>query len=249
MTIVQTPLTLKPGRPRRVEPEWLDVLPAYDPRAERSRLDLQRLNRWLGSSAILLDALDHIVDVDAPLRLVELGTGDGSLMLGLAQQRAARWGSVQLSVVDRHPLLSSETLASFRALGWRVQVIEADVFHWLAQAESASPTIVLANLFVHHFNGMALTRLLSELARSAQAFVCCEPRRSTFALTGSRLLGAMGCNAVTRHDAVLSVHAGFRDQELSALWPVASSADPTWRLSESAAGLFSHRFVAQRCAV
>jgi hypothetical protein len=47
---------------------------------------------------------------------------------------------------------------------------------------------------------------------------------------------------VTRHDAVLSVRAGFAGRELSALWP---SADG-WKLEERRAGLFSHLFVAHR---
>ena len=62
------------------------------------------------------------------------------------------------------------------------------------------------------------------------------------AITGSLLLGAIGCNDVSRHDAVISVRAGFADHELSALWPASSP----YRLEEYAAGLFSHCFVAQR---
>jgi hypothetical protein len=42
------------------------------------------------------------------------------------------------------------------------------------------------------------------------------------------------------HDAEISVRAGFRDSELSALWP----SDARWQLNEQRAGLFSHRFVA-----
>jgi hypothetical protein len=62
-------------------------------------------------------------------------------------------------------------------------------------------------------------------------------------LLASRLVGLVGANAVTRADAVLSVRAGFRGKELSALWP-ASGAE--WLLEESAAGPFCHRFVAIR---
>jgi hypothetical protein len=73
-------------------------------------------------------------------------------------------------------------------------------------------------------------------------FIACEPRRSAPALAASRLVGLIGCNGVTRHDAVASVRAGFTGSELSALWP----AGPGWKLHEGAAGLFSHRFMARR---
>jgi hypothetical protein len=56
------------------------------------------------------------------------------------------------------------------------------------------------------------------------------------------LLWAIGCNAVTRHDATVSVRAGFSGNELSALWP----ADSGWQLTERRAGFFSHVFVARR---
>jgi hypothetical protein len=62
------------------------------------------------------------------------------------------------------------------------------------------------------------------------------------ASAGSRLLWAIGCNHVTLHDAAASVRAGFRGQELLALWPHSSG----WDLQEHAAGLFSHSFVARR---
>jgi hypothetical protein len=52
----------------------------------------------------------------------------------------------------------------------------------------------------------------------------------------------LGCNDVTRHDAVASVHAGFRDQEISEHWP----RNPDWITDETTAGLFLHRFVALR---
>jgi hypothetical protein len=76
----------------------------------------------------------------------------------------------------------------------------------------------------------------------AGAFVAVEPRRSARGLLFSRLLGFIGCNRVTRHDAPISVRAGFAGQELSQLWPTGRD----WSLQERPAGWFSHLFVAQR---
>ena len=87
-----------------------------------------------------------------------------------------------------------------------------------------------------------LAGLLQLLATRTALFLATEPRRSGFALAASRLLGLVGCNAVTRHDAIVSVRAGFRDAELSALWP----RQDVWRLREGGAGLFSHYLLARR---
>ncbi len=248
LTRSQAPMPKRNRLPRRVEPEWLDELPADDPCAVRSRLDLKRVNRLMGSVSILLRELDRFVDAASPPQLVEVGAGDGSLMLRIARQRKTQWRGMHLTLLDREPVIDSATLEEFRALGWKVNVAAVDVFDWLAQPHDERKKIVFANLFVHHFAGESLELLLRGTARmpGAQAFVCLEPRRSALALAGSHLLGAIGCNAVTRHDAVLSVHAGFRGGELGALWPSATQDGRYWNTRETAAGIFSHLFAATR---
>jgi len=149
-----------------------------------------------------------------------------------------------LTLLDLEPSVAQKTADAIRACGWTLEVVEADALEWLAARRRERVGIAFANLFVHHFEAERLTRLLGGVASRADAFVCCEPRRSRFALAGSRLLGLIGCNDVTRHDAVASVHAGFRDDEIGAAWR-AAVADG-WTLSETAAGAFSHLFVARR---
>jgi hypothetical protein len=227
---------------RVVEPELLDALPPGDPRAVRSRNDLRRVNRLMGNQSVLGHALDGIVHGSTSIRLVEIGAGDGTLMLRLARSRAKRWPKVKLGLLDMQPVVRAETLTGYRVHGWDAQIVGADIFDWLAQSEPGQTPVIVANLFMHHFDGARLRALLHGIANRACAFVCCEPRRSHLALAGSRMLGLIGCNDVTRHDAVVSVRAGFTGSELSALWP-----DPDgWHLQESLAAPFGHRFVALR---
>ncbi len=230
--------------PRLVEPELLDQLPAHDPRAIRSRGDLRRINWLMGTTGLLANALDPLLANRPDAHIIELGAGDGSVLLRVAQARDKRWPPMRLGMLDMQPVISASVLDCYRDIGWTPNVIHADVFDWLAKMPPAKrdAPIIVANLFLHHFEGPRLTELMHGIASRAHAFVCVEPRRSSTALIGSRLLGAIGCNAVTRHDAVVSVRAGFDDGELSAQWPT----DARWNLSEGKAGLFSHRFVAFR---
>ena len=227
--------------PRRVEPELLDELGADDPRARQSRADLRRIHRAMATLPILRTALDQVSSTP-PRRILELGAGDGSLMLRLARQRARRWPGVHLGLLDRVALVDEQTRSSFGGLGWTTEVLATDVFEWLAQRIETDWDIVVANLFMHHFSPAALAGMLASIAERTRVFFCCEPRRTTMPLLASHLVGLLGANAVTRQDAVLSVHAGFRGNELSALWP-----DPErWQLREYRAGLFSHGFMAVR---
>lgn len=231
--------------PRRVTPELLDELPASDPRARRSRADLRRINRIMSALAWLKRGL-ALAAPTPPRALVELGAGDGTLALRLARKLAPHWPGVRLTLLDLEPSIAPATADAIRACGWTLDVVAADALAWLAEAHAERVGVVFANLFVHHFEGERLERLLGGVAAAADAFVCCEPRRARLALAGSHLLGLIGCNDVTRHDAVVSVHAGFRDSEIGAAWLDAEASG--WTLHEAAAGPFSQLFVARRGA-
>lgn len=223
---------------RVVEPEILDALPPHDPLAARARHDLRRLNRLLGHGRILSRALRSGLRAP-PKRLVELGAGDGSLMLQLARSNYDRWPDVEVIVVDVQRVVSGETLRGIRDFGWRAEAIVADARDWLPTAPRADA--VVANLFLHHFEAGELATLLRWIAECAGLFVACETRREALSWLGARLLGWIGCGFVTRFDARRSVAAGFQDGELSALWP-----QRDWELSERRAALFTHLFVARR---
>ena len=228
--------------PRRVEPELLDGLAAEDPRAQRSRDDLRRLHRAMATLSIMQRALDRGTAGFRPRTVLELGAGDGSLLLRLAQQQAGRWPDVRVTLLDRLNLVAPKTLDGLRQVGWTPSVVAMDVFDWLARPDNARWDVVFANLFIHHFSSSELARLLAGVAARTRVFLCCEPRRSTLPLAGSHLVGLLGAGPVTREDAVSSVRAGFRAQELSDLWPDRDD----WVLHEYSAGLFSHCFLAIR---
>jgi len=227
------------------EPELLDELPPNDPRAVASRADLRRLNIIMGHTGILSRAFQHQAEATAfrsrPLRLVELGAGDGTLLLRLARRSAAVGVIAEVTLLDRQNLVSAETRRAFAALNWSTESATTDAFAWLKQSASAIE-LMLANLFLHHFPDEILRALLRLVAARTNLFIACEPRRSPLALAASRCLRLIGCNGITQHDAVRSVRAGFLGRELSALWP----ADNQWQLSEHPAGLFSHCFIAKR---
>jgi predicted nicotinamide N-methyase len=174
--------------------------------------------------------------------VLELGAGDGTLMLGVARALAPVSTRVELTLLDRQDLVEAATRDAYAALGWTVVPRVVDVCDWIANGADERWDLIVANLFLHHFEGEALHALLAACAARSDRFFACEPRRARLALGASHLVGFIGANAVTREDAVLSVHAGFRDAELSAAWPHAGG----WQLHERPAALFSHCFSATR---
>jgi hypothetical protein len=238
---------------RLVEPELLDTLPPDAPRAIRSRHDLRRVNWWMNNPGIMARALQN--HLTPPLKkITELGAGDGSFLLRVAQKFApfgvppsgslARQREeshmVLATLLDQQKNVSAETFAAFTQSGWHAEAVIADVFDW-SPSEGAEQ-VVIANLFLHHFENDRLAELLYKVSQNAKLFIAIEPRRSALPSLAGKLLWLIGCNDVTRHDAAISIRAGFAGEEISALWPDKIN----WQLNERRAGLFSHLFIARR---
>ena len=202
----------------------------------RSRADLRRVNWMMANAGILARALaPHVRPGD---RIADLGSGDGRLMLRVGR-RLPR--GMEITLVDRAPVVSDDTLREFEAAGHKARVAARDALDFISREQ---PDVVVVNLFLHHLDDPSLGRLFELTARHARMLAACEPRRSAFALAGCSLMWLIGCNDVTRHDARVSVRAGFRGREVSRLWP----ANTRWSLEERAAPPFSHLFVARRDA-
>jgi SAM-dependent methyltransferase len=229
---------------RVLEPETLDHLAPDDPAARRARRDLRRVNAFMGASRILARTLARVLPADRPrLRILEIGCGDGRLLLDVGRRRGSRWPAAEVDLLDRQPIVDDATIAAYASCGWRARTIVADVLDWARGDDDERWDVVVANLFLHHFDGDALRLLLAGCARRAEALAACEPRRSSFALAASHLIFFLGANQVTRRDGVLSVRAGFIGEELKNAWPDRAGA---WRLDEYDDGAFTHCFCAVR---
>jgi hypothetical protein len=202
------------------EPELLDSLAADDPRAQRSRADLRRINFVMGNARHVARELGPDVRT-----LLDLGAGDSAFARRIARP------DMKVTLLDRIAFPESPGFIGVRS----------DAHHYLRKTARRFDAII-ANLFLHHLDREALRTLLGLISRRTALFIACEPRRSRGALAAARLTWTLGASAVTRHDAAASVRAGFCGRELAELWP----KNEAWVLAERAAWPFSHLFVARR---
>jgi len=227
---------------RVVLPELLDFLPPQDAAALRSRRDLRRINAWMRHPQIMARVLQQNLPDSSAQNVVELGAGDGHFLLSVVQRLNGSSPDSQAILVDRLKTVDSPMIEAFRRSGWRVRSEIAEAADWLRQTGSPSDRTILSNLFFHQFGPEQLAEMLSLAAGSSRLVIALEPRRAWLPRLCGRLLWAIGCSPVTRHDAPTSIRAGFSGQELSALWPEPRN----WRLTERPVGLFSHLFIARR---
>jgi hypothetical protein len=209
-------------RVRRVESEILDSLPADDPAGLRSRRDLRMINALMGNFRWIEQCLESRPK-SAPVW--ELGAGEGCLLGRLAQHGHEGTG------VDLAPRPSDLP----EAAGW----LQGDVFSELGDVGALGGAVV-ASLFLHHFEEESLGRL-GKLLSGCEFLAFAEPLRSSLALAEGYALFPL-VNAVTRHDMMVSIRAGFRRGEL----PNLLGLDDSWEVKEETTLLGAYRMQASK---
>jgi hypothetical protein len=160
-------------------------------------------------------------------RVLEIGAGDGKLGLTLAPR---------LPVLDGLDLWPRPAHWPHQAR-WH-QTAFQDFTGW------EDYSVFIANLVLHHFSADELGWLGNRLGEHGRLLIFSEPaRRKFFQWAFRALCPFLGANHVSRHDGVVSIAAGFLDDEL----PVLLGLDRriwTWRRS---VGLFgAYRLVAEK---
>jgi hypothetical protein len=86
-----------------------------------------------------------------PATLIELGAGDGTLMLRLARALRPQWKGVALTLLDRQRIVDAGTLEGFDALGWHTTVVCQDAIDWARSSQGAGFAVKsVAAGFTHH---------------------------------------------------------------------------------------------------
>ena len=104
-------------------------------------------------------------------------------MLGVARELAPAWPAVELTLLDRLALVDGATVAEYARLRLDGPVerrgrARLGACGNRARADAAPRwDLVIANLFLHHFDGAELAPVLGAIAASTDEFIACEPRR------------------------------------------------------------------------
>ena len=211
--------------PRLIRPELLDSLPCNHPAARHNRRDLRVTNLIMGNHHWLSRLLQSRVGRFEPT--LELGAGTGEIALHL---RRLGW---QVDGLDTWPAPAAwpngarwhrADLRAFRGYG--------------------AYRVVFGNLIFHQFTAGELGALGARLQAGPRLLIACEPVRRRLSQWLFRLISPLiGANYVSRHDAHVSIAAGFVGDELPRL--LGLDAGPwAWRCATTPRG--AYRMVAWR---
>lgn len=211
---------------RSIQPEILDSLPHDHPAALRNRRDLRLINFLMGAERWFVSTLRRVA---APRdSFLEIGAGTGELGRSLARAIAP----VRYTGLDLWP----------RPHNW------PDHWRWMQTdlldfQNYAAESVVIGNLILHQFSTEELAGIGRMMQQHARVIAFSEPARRSLHLWQVKLLAPLGLSPVARHDALVSIRAGFLGEEL----PMALGLDRrNWKWTVATGFRGYYRMVAVR---
>jgi 2-polyprenyl-3-methyl-5-hydroxy-6-metoxy-1,4-benzoquinol methylase len=219
-----------------------------DPAVDRDQLDgalrfIRGVNKRLGGVSALISHLERWAErwpTDRPVTLLDIGTGSADLPLEAVRWARERGHDLRVTGIDLHETtleLARDHVEAEPDLAESITLRTADALKLDETFEPESFDYVHAGLFLHHLTDMQIMivlRLMDRLAR--RGIIWNDLVRSTVG-RGFIHLATIGKPEIIRHDARVSVEAGFTKAEVLdyARRLDLNYCDYSWNL-------FTHRF-------
>lgn len=176
--------------------------------------DIWRINRrWGGVSGTLRLFERFFARTGAhPVRVLDVGAGDGRLAALLRQRLAERSIEANVYTLDRQIVHLRNPAASDRELNRVVADALSPPFH------PASFEVVMCNLFLHHFSGEAARQMLrGMLSMASEAVMINDLDRRWLPYFLIRFAPLIARHPISRIDGMASVRQAYTRTELAAL--------------------------------
>lgn len=196
-----------------------------DPAVDRRRLDhalryIRAVNRRLGGVSSLIARLErwrHAWPADRPVTMLDIGTGSADLPIAAVRWARGKGVDLRVTAVDLHETtleLAREHLNDHPAEADAITLLRADALELDTRFEPDSFDYAHAGLFLHHLkeiNAMTVLRIMDRLAR--RGIIWNDLVRSAAARVVIHAM-TLGRDEMIRHDARVSVEAGFTKREV-----------------------------------
>ncbi|WP_375285482.1 methyltransferase domain-containing protein [Sphingomonas sp.] len=195
----------------RAEAEELMDAPDLDPATYAAVLrDLAKVNTATLAARPTLAFLDRLPATNRPLRVLDVGFGDGDMLRRIARWAARRGRAVALAGVDLNPNSAPAARADTpAALGIDYRIGD------YADLAGEGWDAVISSLVAHHMTRaqlVAFLRFMDEQARLG--WLVNDLHRHGFAYHGYPLLARLaGWHPIVRHDGRLSIARSYRPGE------------------------------------
>jgi ubiquinone/menaquinone biosynthesis C-methylase UbiE len=202
---------------RRDTPELLDCGVGTQDDVATNLAEMWRLNTYFGGVKAVTDYLyPCISQVDAPIAVLDLGTGAAQLLRTIAEWGRANGQALRFIGVDwaaRNLAVARRSVAGFP----EIALLHADALN--PPYGDNSVDYVISSLFIHHLKPEQVIQLLSLSYRVARrGIVMSDLIRGWLPLIGFKLIQPFFArHFLTRHDGALSIRRAYTPEEMREL--------------------------------
>ena len=201
--------------------------PRADPVAvERELHDIARLNALFGGTRAVVRELERIFEKGeekgAAWTLLDVGTGLGDIPRAAAASARRHGITLRTVGVEINRAAAASAMRADRSGALTLVLADGNTLPFSPR----SVDIVIASQVLHHLPPDVAIRWIATFnALARRGVVIAYLRRSRVAMAAVWLVSfPLGFDAVTRHDAVLSLQRGYTRQEMNALLTAAGVA-------------------------
>lgn len=216
---------------RRRTDELMDD-PAVDRRQLARALSfIRRTNRLLGGVSATIGHLERWSSqwpTNATIRVLDIGTGSADIPLAIVAWARRRGHEVRVTGVDLHETTLAIAREHIAGAEDRIELVRADALQLMDRLRPGDFDYVHAGMFLHHLDDIPVVTMLRIMDRiAARSVIWNDLVRGAVGRIGARLL-TLGSSPMVRHDATVSVDAGFTRREALDLADRAGLAAPSY---------------------
>ncbi|NJW53371.1 methyltransferase domain-containing protein [Salinimicrobium oceani] len=203
-------------RHRSNKKEIMDDLEMQGEELEKTLLDLDKVNKWLGGNAITLDGVNKLLNsccYSRPIKIIDVGCGNGTILKEVAELGRKRGDRFQLLGIDANAnamKIARKNLSAYPEVEFRAMDVFSDEFKTL------DADIILCTLTLHHFSNEQIEILMRRFATMARlGIVINDLQRSRIAYYLFKLFCLVfNIREINREDGLTSILRSFKKEEL-----------------------------------
>jgi 2-polyprenyl-3-methyl-5-hydroxy-6-metoxy-1,4-benzoquinol methylase len=211
---------------RRAQPAELPELMDGPSSREDLRIclrDLARVNKWLRGYRPTFEWLNTFAESRSPLRILDVGCGDGDALRKIARWAALKQLDVRLIGLD----LNADTISLAKEATppeCGIEFVAADVFDY---ARPQPVDLIVSSLFTHHLSDEQIVRFIAWMETNARLgwFVNDLSRAATPYRLFKLLAKVTRMHRFVQHDGPVSIVRAFRPEEWRRLCAAAGLAE------------------------
>lgn len=183
---------------------------------EKTLLDLDKVNKWLGGNKITHEGVEKLLKhkkFNEPVRIVDIGCGNGSILKEIAQRARKRNIKMKLLGIDANSNavdIARKNLSAYPEVSFEAMDVFSDDF------KALEADIFLCTLTLHHFHDDEIKKLLKTFIEAANiGIVINDLQRSRSAYYLFQVFcTAFGIREINRKDGLTSILRSFKRRDL-----------------------------------